>query len=83
MERLTNEACARYVAAKFKQKEGVDLTLHPKAYRQIQLACQAVMSELINNGRANVVLPCIIRRNNECLHLDVMVFWDEVSGKEM
>jgi hypothetical protein len=78
---LLAKACARYVAARFKEKEGVDIALHPLAFRLITDACAEIMPELLAYGRANVVLPCIIREPDRYLHLDVMVFLDEIERR--
>jgi len=72
---------ARVVAAKFKAKEGIDLTLDPLAFEMVLKACAEVRPELGRRKRASVVLPCITRNEKGYLHLDVMVFEDEIEGQ--
>jgi hypothetical protein len=72
-------SAAKYVARKFLEKEGVDLSLDKMAFGLILETCEGVLAALKKDGRANVVLPCIFKKDGRQLHLDVMVFMDEIS----
>jgi molecular chaperone DnaK (HSP70) len=73
------EKMARVVAAKFKAKEGIDLSLDPLAFELVLRACEQARPEMQRRKRASVVLPCITRNEKGYVHLDVMVFEHEVS----
>ena len=74
-------ACVEYVATRFRHKEGIDLLLHPEASNLLRAACAQLLPELLDKGRASVVLPCVIRRHGECLHLDVLILLDQIQGQ--
>ncbi len=76
------EKMASIVAAKFQAKEGIDLTLDPLAFELVQRACASARLELEQRRMASVVLPCITRNEKGYLHLDVMVFADEILREE-
>jgi len=73
---------AKIVAAKFAAKEGIDLTLDPLAFELVRRACASVRPELEHRRMASVVLPCITKNEKGYLHLDVMVFAEEMEREE-
>jgi len=81
-EKRLVEKMASIVAAKFQAKEGIDLTLDPLAFELVRRACASVRPELEQRKMASIVLPCIMKNEKGYLHLDVMVFADEISRGE-
>ncbi len=60
-----------WIVSEFQKQNGIDISKDSTAYNRVKEAAEAAKKELSTAERTNIVLPFLINKKNEPIHLDM------------